>query len=293
MFNAALDDHPEAAGSSKIIYDAEALFAVREARKQKLYGHPLSDSQVDSLLREETAVAQRAEIILAASSMEGAIFQQRSSKPTFVIGHAVNSRLTAASFDQRSGFLFVGAIHADDAPNADALLWFFENVWPIIVSRLGTSALLKIAGRNFSEEVAAQCPSGVELLGPVPDLQPLYEEARVFIAPTRFSAGIPLKVLEASGAGLPCVITEQLREQLGWRSGHEALVGSDAEEFAERCINLYQDHQLWTSVREAAHQSVQLGYDVSAFRRTVGLALAQVIEHTDTGQVSRDAPHVL
>jgi len=84
-----------------------------------------------------------------------------------------------------------------------------------------------------------------------------------------------------------------LREQLGWRSGHEALVGSDAEEFAERCINLYQDHQLWTSVREAAHQSVQLGYDVSAFRRTVGLALAQVIEHTDTGQVSRDAPHVL
>ena len=50
----------------------------------------------------------------------------------------------------------------------------------------------------------------------VDDLTPLYEDARVFVAPTRYSAGISLKVIEAAARGVPIVCTPLVSRQLGW-----------------------------------------------------------------------------
>jgi len=54
----------------------------------------------------------------------------------------------------------------------------------------------------------------VTLRGPVTDLTPLYDSHRVFVAPTRFAAGVPYKVHEAASFGLPVVATDLLRRQL-------------------------------------------------------------------------------
>ena len=49
--------------------------------------------------------------------------------------------------------------------------------------------------------------SGVEPLGFVEDLAPLYAQRRVFLSPVRFGSGVKTKVGEALGAGLPVVGT--------------------------------------------------------------------------------------
>src|SRR5207253_7021477 len=96
--------------------------------------------------------------------------------------------------------------------------------------------------RNFRHE-------GVELLGAVEDLVPLYNRARVFIAPTRFSAGVPLKVYEAAAHGLPVVATDLLARQLGWEPGEDLLAApaSDPDAFASACARLHDDADLWQS----------------------------------------------
>jgi glycosyltransferase involved in cell wall biosynthesis len=94
----------------------------------------------------------------------------------------------------------------------------------------------------------------VTLLGEVANTVPLYDGHRVFIAPTRYAAGVPYKVHEAASFGVPVVATELLREQLGWENQRHLLAAdaSDAEAFASHVVALYRSEALWTTIRDGA-----------------------------------------
>ncbi|MBG0792006.1 glycosyltransferase [Methylocystis sp. H62] len=283
LLNEVLEQNPELGATMRVLYDAEALFAVRDIERKKLQGELLTAAQIDTLLGNEIELTKRAFAVLTVSESEKQIFEKYCSCPIIIVGHSVNEKVYRTPFEQRSGFLFVGSIHDENSPNADSLIWFFEEIWPRIKKSLGPKAFLKVAGPNKSRAVKAKVPPDVELLGRVEDLGPVYSNARVFIAPTRFSAGIPLKVLEAAGTGVPCVITPQLCQQLSWKNGRECLVGADAENFAEQCIKLYNDSVLWTSVQNFALKSIEQQYSPSTFntavRRSLELAFCQESLH--------------
>src|SRR6516162_2232033 len=82
---------------------------------------------------------------------------------------------------------------------------------------------------------------GVRLLGQVEDLRPLYDRARLFVSPIRFSAGIPIKVLEAAAAGLPVVGTELMATQLGWKPGVEIEAADNPAQMARKAVALYKN----------------------------------------------------
>lgn len=283
LLNNVLDRNPGLCADTPIVYDAEALFAVREIEQKRLKGEAPTASQINELLGAEIDLIKRARVVLTVSNREKRIFEKYCSKPIIVASHSVGPKFQDTSFDRRSGFLFVGSIHTDESPNADSLLWFFEEVWPRIRAKLGNEALLSVAGPNKSALVKERRPAGVELLGKVDDLDPLYAKARVFIAPTRFSAGIPLKVLEAAGFSLPCVITPQLCEQLDWKDGEECLVGTSAESFADQCLRLYGDKRVWTATRTAALKSIEERYSPATFHNAVKHSLDLVLNSSREG----------
>src|SRR6516165_5151624 len=57
-------------------------------------------------------------------------------------------------------------------------------------------------GRPLHPDCSELEALGVRLVGPVADLHPLYDAARVFVAPAHVAAGVPIKILEATAAGL-------------------------------------------------------------------------------------------
>src|SRR6185436_9003382 len=132
-----------------------------------------------------------------------------------VLGHSLNILPTSTSFAARSGLLFVGAVH-EGSPNADSLLWFLNEVFPIIREELGVSVRVTIAGLNTCEKLRNFPEKIVQVTGPLPSLRHLYETARLFIAPTRYAAGISHKVHEAAAHGLPVITTSLIAAQLGW-----------------------------------------------------------------------------
>jgi glycosyltransferase involved in cell wall biosynthesis len=109
----------------------------------------------------------------------------------------------------------------------------------------------------------------------VRDLAPVYGSARIFVAPTRFAAGVPLKILEAAAAGLPVVASHLLGRQLGWRDGHEILLADPADPagFARACRRLYQDAALWQRIRDNALARVARDCDRTRFREALERAL--------------------
>jgi glycosyltransferase involved in cell wall biosynthesis len=137
------------------------------------------------------------------------------------------------------------------------MIWFLSEIWPRIQAQLGAEVPLTIAGVNNSERIRALGDNSVRVTGHLPDIAALYGGARVFIAPTRYAAGIPHKVHEASARGLPVVTTAILAAQLKWSDGVEIAVAQDAASFAEKCVELHSNKQKWTEIRTAALTAVR------------------------------------
>jgi glycosyltransferase involved in cell wall biosynthesis len=114
--------------------------------------------------------------------------------------------------------------------------------------------------------------AGVRLCYSVTDLRPLYDIARVFLAPIRFAAGIPIKILEATAAGLPTAGTLLMARQLGWTPGVEMIAEDDPGAFSSAVIRLHEDEGLWNQMRTAAKQRLK-EHSTMAFKDELRLVL--------------------
>jgi glycosyltransferase involved in cell wall biosynthesis len=263
-----IDTDPTLLQGAKILYDAEAIYCLREARERALLGKPLRPSELESRMRDELELSQGCAGIIAVNNAEAQHFRDYCSQPVHTLGHALESCPTPNSFEQRSGLLFVGAIHDPISPNGDSTRWLVREIMPAIDRSTGTPVPLSLAGYWCPGVITDPIDEQrIRVLGRVDDLTCLYNEARIFVAPTRFAGGIPLKVYEAAAHGVPVVATSLIRQQLGWTADEEILVADTPEEFAAQCLRLYQDPQLWRRVREAALRATMRDCSSEAFIR--------------------------
>jgi GT2 family glycosyltransferase len=240
-----------------IIYDSEAFVASREVVMHAQSGAPLLTEEVSRMIEEEVALASIADCVVSVSEYERTVLHKHGIGRVHVLGHALSAMPTPRPFEARSGFLFVGAFHKDASPNTDSIIWFLTEIYPKIHAELVQAPTVTIVGFHGSDKIRKLAGPSVQVTGPVPDLTELYDSARVFIAPTRYSAGIPHKIHEAAARGLPVVATPLLVRQLGWQDGSHLLVGADTESFAKKCVELYTNRTLWMALREAGLRSVQ------------------------------------
>jgi len=171
-------------------------------------------------------------------------------------------------FENRKGLLFVGAIHFEASPNGDSMIWFLSEIFPKIQKQLGESICLTIAGVINSSRIRQLAGPCVHFTGHIPSLDELYRKARLFIAPTRYAAGLPHKIHEAAAHGLPVVATPLLASQLDW-SDRELAIGGDAESFASRCVEYYSDPEKWMALRSAALERVARDCSPEVFEKNV------------------------
>jgi len=148
------------------------------------------------------------------------------------------------------------------------MIWFLAEVYPKIKERLGDSVHLTIAGVNNSARIRSLAGPDVRITGHLPDLSNLYAASKLFVAPTRYAAGLPHKIHEAAARGLPVVATSLLASQLNW-TNLELAIGENAGDFAARCIELYSDEKKWMSIRNAALVRVKQDCSSENFDKTV------------------------
>jgi glycosyltransferase involved in cell wall biosynthesis len=272
-FNQAMAQLGAEAPRATLVYDAEALYASRDVLRRVALGEPADAAEAEAAMRDELHLAASAQVVLTVSPAEAARFQSAGCRRVEVLSHAVRLQPSPTPFDRRHGFLFVGPLDNDLSPNVDSIVWFIREVFPRLRQALGERASLRLVGACRSPRIQALSLDGVEIMGRVPDLTGHYEQARVFIAPTRFSAGIPLKVIDAAAHQLPVVATPTLGAQLGWRDGEELLLAADAEAFAERCLALHTDQALWAALRERAAGAIAKQFSPEGFRATLAAAI--------------------
>jgi glycosyltransferase involved in cell wall biosynthesis len=273
---AILDNSPDLLGGARLIYDAEAITAERERRAAELHGRPADASAAVTAMVEELELAATADVIMSVSAGEAAQFRMHpSGTPVVEVGHNIAVRPSTTAFNDRRDLLFLGPLLEPDTPNVDAVRWFGRHVLPLLRSVRGMGDVrFIVVGRLGARDLDIAAP-GVTLVGEVADPSPYFASARLMVAPTRFAAGVPLKVYDAASRGLPVVASELLVDQLGWTDGVHIRVASvdDPAGFAASCRELYEDEALWQDIRSGALKKIAETCSRDGFMTAVAAAV--------------------
>lgn len=232
-----------------IVFDSECLTSYREIQRLRIIGEQTSSGLEQALIRNEVDWISKANLVLAVSETERSLLAQNGVSST-VLGHKAEGAPSNGQFEARSTVLFLGRfggpsiIPATHLPNEDAYSYLRE-----IHASMPTEPRIRFVVAGTGSDRLARI-EGIELTGQQRWLEPLFQRARLFVAPTRFSGGIPLKVLDALARGVPVVTTPHLAAQLGPDGEEVVRVAISAERFAEEILRLWTDEPLWKGMRE-------------------------------------------
>ncbi len=167
-------------------------------------------------------------------------------------------------------------------PNIDGAQWMSREVMPLI-RKVVPDATLNLVGSNLGPAVAALAGPGVEVVGWVKDLAPVYAAARVVVAPLRFGAGVKGKVAEAVEHGLPIVGTSVAFEGMPVIGGTDVAVGDTPEAFAAAVIKLLQDDDQWVSMAASGQRRILEAFSPKQARTVLERILNDVPGWTRAG----------
>ena len=90
-------------------------------------------------------------------------------------------------FGKRKDVMFIGGFW--HKPNEDAVLFFVEEILPLIRKRLPDVKFICV-GSNPSERLLALASDTISVTGYVQDVSPIFKSCRVFVSPLRYGAGM-------------------------------------------------------------------------------------------------------
>lgn len=137
--------------------------------------------------------------------------------------------------DARPMILFTG--HLSHPPNVDAVLYFLEQIWPLVRKEL-PAVVFRVAGQLPDPKLQQACANtpGVELHPNVPDIRPYFWNASVYVVPMRFGGGVRQKIFEAWSMEVPVVCTTMAAEGTRAVSGQNCWLVDDPPGFAAKVV---------------------------------------------------------
>ena len=257
------------------LLDTEDLHCLRLARQKAFRGNrPFStdDLLVEDVAKRELASILRCDVSLMISEYEiellQSVFKIDSNilyfLPLLLEPIEDSTIQNLQSFENRNNFVFIGNFLHE--PNWNAVQYLKETIWPLIRKQM-PDAVLQIYGAYPSQKVLHlhQSKEGFHIMGRADNAQEVVRNARVVLAPLRFGAGIKGKLIEAMQCGTPSVTTtigaESMCGDLSWNG----FITDDAEVFADKAIELYQDKILWIKAQESGFEIIEKRYLKSLF----------------------------
>jgi sugar transferase (PEP-CTERM/EpsH1 system associated) len=219
----------------------------------------------------ERAECRRFDHVVAVSPQDAEAFRRDyavasvSDVPTGV--DTAYFRPSGSQPRERHGLVFTGSM--DWMPNEDAILYFVEQVLPLVRARV-PDVSLTVVGRNAPPRVRAlgEADPAIRVTGSVPDVRPYIERAALFVVPIRVGGGTRLKIFEAMAMERAVVSTSVGAEGLPVNDGKDAVLADTPAAFAAAVVDLLGNPAKARAIGQAAASAVraQFGWDGVAAR---------------------------
>ena len=244
-----------------VIFDTIDLHHVREQRRAELEGDPGLMSGAALTKKSELFVASASEMVWVVSDYEVDVLRRENASLRIEVIPTIHRvRETVPLFGGRQDLLFLGGFK--HSPNEPAVLYFVNDIFPLIKRKIPGIRFL-VVGSNVPPTVRELASEDVIIVGYVKDVNPVFDSARVLVAPLQYGAGLKGKICESLACGLPVVTTTIGAEGMRLKDREHALIADDPCDFAARVVELYEDEALWTSLSERGrrHVDTHFGYD--------------------------------
>lgn len=155
--------------------------------------------------------------------------------------------------------VFVGKM--DFRPNVDAVLWFADDIWPLIRREVPNARLYIVGLKPHRRLRPLADRPGISITGGVPDVRAYLAPAAVVVVPLRMGGGTRFKALEAMAMRKAVVSTAVGAEGLGATPGRELLVADAPADFAQTAVALLRDPARRAALGQAACEFVAARFD--------------------------------
>ncbi len=265
------------APQAKIVFDTVDLHYLREQRLAELDGSATLHESASVTRQQELGVIAASDLTLVVSPVEKDLLaRELPSAAVEILSNIHELQSAGRGYAERVGLIFVGGFR--HPPNVDAVVWFVNQVWPIILQRQA-DITLTIVGSNMPASIRALTATNVVVAGFVEDIDPLLDSSRISIAPLRYGAGVKGKINQAMAYGLPVVATVAAAEGMDLKDGEDLLIADSPQAFADAVVRLYNDENLWNRLALGGRSNVEKNFSRARAKRTlatlVGIELSE------------------
>ncbi len=256
----------QAAPDSKVFFHAPDIYFLRESREAELLHDEQRLQQAMKTKERELDLMRRVDFTVVISENERKLLQEYLPEAPMGVFPGLYAPIVEepAPFEARKDIFFLGGFA--HRPNIDAVLWFAQEIWPLIHKEL-PDVSFHIVGSEATGEIKALAEQdGIIVDGFVKDLNPLLQSIRLGVAPLRFGAGIKGKVAMTFGAGVPCICTEIAAEGMNLKDGFHTFIVDEPQAFADAVIKAYTDETVWKQMSAESREQVRRLFSEEANR---------------------------
>jgi len=281
------------------ILDTEDLHSLRLARQKAFKEdkkNDISDLFSDTAKREISSIL-RCDISLMVSEFEINLLKEQfkiDESLLYYLPIFAEKDSKRTSFEQREDFVFIGNFLHE--PNWNSVLYLKETIWPLIHKQL-PNVKLKIYGAYPSQKVLQLHNPKTNFLieGRAENAYEVISEARTMLAPLRFGAGIKGKLLEAMQYGTPSVTTSIGAESMHYKLPWNGSIEDNAEEFANKAVQLYNDEKLWKECQQNGFEIIKNKFSrdlyFSKFVEKIDYVLNNLEQHRNKNFIGQILQH--
>ena len=215
-----------------------------------------SAEQVRRLRKFERWVCQQADWVTAVSHPDKVHLEKLTGAKTPITVIPNNLDVTQFQLEEAnvipSDIVFSGKM--DYRPNVDAVLWFADEVLPIVRKERPSTTFTIVGQKPHARLERLKNEPGITLTGWVERVEPYLAGANVFVMPFRIGSGTRLKLIEAMAAGKAMVSTAVGAEGFPVEHNRELLLVDEAAGFATAVLHLLTHPDERQRLGQAAQQ---------------------------------------
>ena len=250
------------APQSRIIFDTVDLHFVRETGEARVTGDRALERQAQETEQLEYELIDQSDETWVVSSSEQRLLREKfPEKSIQIVSNIVDVPGSKAPFTVRRDWLFIGSFQ--HKPNIDAVLFFTQEIYPLIGDKL-PDARFFIIGDNVPPEIVALENEKIVVTGLQRDVRPFFDSVKLSVAPLRFGAGVKGKINQSMAFGVPVVATSVAVDGTDLRDREEILVADEPQDFAHALVELYESQELWTRLSQNGIRKTRELYSVEA-----------------------------
>jgi sugar transferase (PEP-CTERM/EpsH1 system associated) len=217
--------------------------------------------QWQRLRRYEAQLLQQVDHTIAMSQPdEAALRQVAPHAPITVVPNGVDLDMYAQFNGQPIPFDVIFSGKMDFRPNIDAVLWFAQQVWPLIIAQRPQTTFAIVGQRPHARLDVLRQQSNITITGFVEDVHPYIAGATVYVAPLRVGGGTRLKLMEAMAMSKAIVSTTVGAEGFSVVNGQELILADDPTTFAAAVMDLLATPTRRAELGQRGHALAQAHY---------------------------------